>query len=43
MSTVPPRLTPSEYLVWEADQAEKHEYVNGELVAMSGVSLATPA
>lgn len=35
-----PRLTPAEYLAWEAEQAVRYEYVNGEVVAMSGVSPA---
>lgn len=35
-----PRMSEPEYLAWEAEQAEKHEYVNGEIVAMSGVSAA---
>ena len=34
------RLTPAEYLAGEAEQADRHEYVNGEIVAMSGVSSA---
>ena len=25
-----------EYLVWEAAQSERHEFVNGEVFAMSG-------
>jgi Uma2 family endonuclease len=33
-------MTAAEYLVWEAEQPEKHEFVNGETVAMSGVSAA---
>ena len=34
------RMTEAEYLAWEELQPEKHEFVNGELVAMSGVSEA---
>jgi len=34
-----PRLTPDEYLVWEEIQLEKHEYINGEVYAMSGGSV----
>ena len=29
-------LTPDDYLAWENTQAEKHEYVNGEVFAMVG-------
>lgn len=35
-----PGMSEPEYLAWEAEQVEKHEFVNGELVAMSGVSAA---
>lgn len=35
----PPRLTPEEYLVWEEKQLEKHEYIDGEVYAMSGGSV----
>jgi Uma2 family endonuclease len=31
-----PRLTPSEYFEWEAQQLQRHEYLNGEVYAMSG-------
>ena len=34
-----PRLTPEEYLVWEEKQLEKHEYIDGEVYAMSGGSV----
>ena len=34
----PPRLTPEEYFVWEGKQLEKHEYLDGEVYAMSGGS-----
>lgn len=33
-----PRLTPEEYFVWEGKQLEKHEYLDGEVYAMSGGS-----
>jgi Uma2 family endonuclease len=31
-----PRLTPDEYLEWEATQEFRHEYINGEVYAMAG-------
>lgn len=31
-----PRMTPSEYLVWEAEQPLRYEYCNGEVMAMTG-------
>jgi Uma2 family endonuclease len=31
-----PRLTPVEYLEWEAKQEFRHEYVDGEVYAMAG-------
>ena len=34
----PPRLTPEEYFAWEGKQLEKHEYLDGEVYAMSGGS-----
>ena len=33
-----PQLTPEEYFVWEGKQLEKHEYLDGEVYAMSGGS-----
>ena len=30
------RLTPDEYVEWEEGQEEKHEYIHGEVFAMSG-------
>jgi Uma2 family endonuclease len=33
-----PRLTPEEYFDWEEKQLEKHEYIDGEVYAMSGGS-----
>jgi Uma2 family endonuclease len=32
----PPKLTPAEYLEWEEKQEFRHEYVNGQILAMSG-------
>lgn len=31
-----PRLTPEEYFVWEEQQLEKYEYIDGEVYAMGG-------
>lgn len=31
-------LTPEEYFAWEAQQLEKHEYIGGQVYAMSGGS-----
>ncbi|WP_013321404.1 Uma2 family endonuclease [Gloeothece verrucosa] len=31
-----PNLSPQEYLDWEAQQPVKHEYINGEIYAMTG-------
>lgn len=31
-----PKLTPTEYFDWEAQQLCRHEYINGEVYAMSG-------
>lgn len=39
MFTVPmqsPKLTPDEYFAWEEKQLCRHEYINGEVYAMSG-------
>jgi Uma2 family endonuclease len=33
-----PRITPEEYFAWEEKQLEKHEYLDGEVYAMSGGS-----
>ena len=33
-------LTPDEYLVWEHEQEHKHEYFDGEIIAMAGTSYA---
>ena len=32
------KLTPEEYFIWEEQQLEKHEYIDGEVYAMSGGS-----
>ncbi|MBD2577079.1 Uma2 family endonuclease [Oscillatoria sp. FACHB-1406] len=34
-----PRLTPEEYFIWEEQQLKKHEYINGEVYAMTGGSI----
>jgi len=34
-----PQITPEEYFVWEGKQLEKHEYIDGEVYAMSGGSV----
>jgi len=34
-----PQLTPEEYFIWEEKQLEKHEYINGQVYAMSGGSV----
>jgi Uma2 family endonuclease len=31
-----PQLTPEEYFAWEEQQLERHEYIDGEVYAMSG-------
>lgn len=31
-----PKLTPEEYFEWEASQEIRHEYINGEVFAMTG-------
>ena len=31
-----PKMTGDEYLAWEAEQTEKHNFVNGEIYAMAG-------
>lgn len=33
------KMTPEEYLEWEAKQEFRHEYIDGEIVAMTGGSL----
>jgi Uma2 family endonuclease len=34
-----PRFTPEEYFTWEEQQLERHEYIDGEVYAMSGGSI----
>lgn len=34
-----PNLTPEEYFAWEEKQADKHEYIDGRIYAMSGGSV----
>lgn len=36
----PPLMTPAEYLVWEAEQPIKHEYINGEVYGLGGQTFA---
>lgn len=31
-----PRMSPKEYLAWEAEQPLRYEYLNGEVIAMTG-------
>ncbi len=35
----PPRLTPQEYLDWEAQQDYRYEYIDGEIIAMMGETI----
>jgi Uma2 family endonuclease len=35
----PPRMTPAEFLAWEAEQPERHEFIDGEVYAMTGGTL----
>ena len=35
----PTKMTPEEYLAWEGGQSQKHEYVGGEVFAMTGARL----
>ena len=35
-SDIPSRLTPQEYLDWEAQQEYRYEYIDGEIIAMTG-------
>ncbi|MEG4015227.1 MULTISPECIES: Uma2 family endonuclease [unclassified Microcoleus] len=34
-----PQITPEEYFAWEEQQLEKHEYIDGQVYAMSGGSV----
>jgi len=36
-----PRMTPEEYLAWEAEQDLRYEYERGEITAMTGGTLPT--
>ena len=36
----PQRMTPDEYLAWEDKQQERHEYLDGEIFAMTGARVA---
>lgn len=38
MSLPQHKITPDEYLAWEADQPDKHEFYRGEIFAMVGAS-----
>jgi Uma2 family endonuclease len=38
MPNAQPRLTPQDYLAWERQQETRHDYVNGEIYAMTGAS-----
>ncbi|NER06149.1 MAG: Uma2 family endonuclease, partial [Okeania sp. SIO3C4] len=33
------KMTAEEYLEWEAKQEFRHEYIDGEILAMTGASL----
>jgi len=35
----PQKMTPEEYLVWEDQQEFRHEYIDGEILAMTGGTL----
>ena len=35
-----PKFTPEEYFAWEEQQLERHEYIDGEVYAMSGGTIA---
>ncbi len=39
ISQTPPKMTVEEYLEWEAQQEIRHEYVNGEVFAMTGSTI----
>ncbi len=40
ISQPPPRMSINEYLEWEPQQDLRHEYINGEVFAMTGGTLA---
>ncbi|TVQ60817.1 MAG: Uma2 family endonuclease [Spirulina sp. DLM2.Bin59] len=35
----PQKMSPEAYLAWEAQQEERHEYIDGEILAMTGGSI----
>lgn len=35
----PQKMTPAEYLAWEAQQEDRHEYIDGKILAMTGGSI----
>lgn len=35
-----PRMTPEAFLAWENEQSDRHEFVNGEIYAMTGATAA---
>ncbi len=37
-----PFVTPQDYLAWEEEAEEKHEYFDGEIFAMSGTTIPHP-
>ncbi len=39
ISKIPQKMTVEEYLEWEAQQEIRHEYVNGEVFAMTGSTI----
>lgn len=39
ISQTPQKMTVEEYLAWEAQQEIRHEYVNGEVFAMTGTTI----
>jgi len=41
ISQEPSRMSIKEYLEWEPQQDLRHEYINGEVFAMTGGTLAT--
>jgi len=36
MAQLAPRFSRDDYMAWESEQAERHEYLNGEVFAMTG-------
>jgi Uma2 family endonuclease len=35
-ATASPKMSPAEYLSWEREQPERHQYIDGEIFAMAG-------